>query len=114
MIRGHYSEVITVTQGQVPDLRYDNIPVVILDLGYCRNKAGNIIVDARLETRPSKVVDHRLNFTRRHVARTGDPAEDKGEVYNVAHHEADLLLAKERVEAHCVNVVDEGRAHLFS
>ena len=57
-------------------------------------------MDPRLEARTSKVVDHRLNLTRRHITRRPeDPTEDKGEVYDVAHHKADLLLAKERVEA---------------
>jgi hypothetical protein len=72
---------------------------VILELGHRINKAGNIVVDARLETRTSKVVDRRLNLTRRHIARTEDSTEDKEEVYDVAHHKADILLAKERVEA---------------
>ena len=72
---------------------------MILELGQRRNKAGNIFVDARLETRTSKVVDRRLNLARRHIARTEDSTEDKEEVYNVAHHKADILLAKERVEA---------------
>jgi hypothetical protein len=72
---------------------------VILELRHRRNKAGNVIVDA-LETRTSKVVDRRLNFTRRHIAgRLEDATEDKGEVYDVTHHKAYLLLAKERVEA---------------
>jgi hypothetical protein len=76
---------------------------VILELGHCPNKAGNVVVDARLETRTSKIVDHRLNLTRRHIAgRPEDATEDKGEVYNVAHHKTDLLLAKERVEANYV------------
>jgi hypothetical protein len=37
---------------------------MILELGHRRNKARNIVADARLETRPGKVVDHRLNLTR--------------------------------------------------
>jgi hypothetical protein len=73
---------------------------VILELGYRRNKVANVVVDARLRTRTSKVVDRRLNLTRRHIARRSeDTTEDKGEVYNVAHNKADLLLARERVEA---------------
>ena len=39
----------------------------------------------------------------RHAAgRTEDATQDKGEVYNVPHHKADILLSKERVEADCV------------
>ena len=76
---------------------------MILKLGHRLNKAGNVVVDGRLETRTSKVVDHRLNLTRRHVAgRTENAAEDKDEVYNVAHHKADILLAKEMVEANYI------------
>jgi hypothetical protein len=72
---------------------------VILELGHRPNKAGYVVVDARLETRTSKVADRRLNLTRRHIAGgLEDAAEDKGEVYDVAHHKTDLLLAKERVE----------------
>ena len=60
-------------------------------------------MDDCLETRASKVVDRRLDHNRRHDARRPEDAtEDKGEVYDVSHHKADLLLAKERVEACCV------------
>jgi len=70
---------------------------MILELGHRPNKAGNVVVDARLETGTSKIVDHRLNLTRRHiVGRPEDSTEDKGEVYDVAHHKADLLLAKRK------------------
>ena len=72
---------------------------MILELGYRRNKAGNISVYARLETRTSKVLDRRMNLARRHIARAEDSTEDKEEVYDVAHHKADILLAKERVQA---------------
>ena len=73
---------------------------MILELGHRPNKVGYVVVNARLETRTSKAVDRRLNPTRRHIAgRPEDPTEDKGEVYDVAHYMADLLLAKERVEA---------------
>ena len=85
---------ITVPQGQVLDFCYDNIIVVVkLEFRHRHNKATNVVVDARLETRTRKVVDHQLNFTRRHIARSEDPAEDKGEVYDVAHHKADILRA---------------------
>jgi hypothetical protein len=87
---------------------------VILKLGHCPNKAGNVVVDVRLATRTSKIVDHRLDLTRRQIAGgPEDATEDKDEVYDVAHHKADLLLAKERVQANR-KVMDEGRAHLFS
>ena len=73
---------------------------MILELRHRPNKAGNVVVDPSLETRTNKVVDHRLNLTRRHITRRPeDPTEDKGKVYDVAHHKADLLLAKETVEA---------------
>ena len=48
---------ITVSQGQVLNFCNDNIVVVILELGYRRNKTGNVVVDARLETRTIKVAD---------------------------------------------------------
>ena len=64
-----------------------------LEILHHRNKATDVVVDARLEARTRKVVDRRLNFTRRHIAKTEDPAEDKGEVYDVAHHKADVLRA---------------------
>lgn len=72
----------------------------MLELGHRLYKAGNVVMYARLATRSSKFVDHRLNLLRRHVARrTEDAAEDKDKVYDVAHHKADILIAKERVEA---------------
>ena len=43
---------------------------------------------------------------------TENAAEDKGEVYDVGHHEADILIPKERVEVECV--MQEERTHLFS
>ena len=75
---------------------------MILELGHRRNKVGNIVVDARLDTRTGKVVDRRLNLTRRDIARTEDSTENKGEVCDVAHHKGNLLLAKEGVEADSV------------
>ena len=39
-------------------------------------------------------------------------AEDKGEVYDVGHHEADIFNPEERVEVEYG--VQEERAHLFS
>jgi hypothetical protein len=38
--------------------------------------------------------------------------EDKSKVYNVAHHEADILMAKETVEADYIQ--QEEPTHLFS
>ena len=68
---------------------------MILELGHRPNKAANVVVDACLETRTSKVVDRRLNRTRRHIARRPvDAIEDKSEVHNVSHGKADVLLAK--------------------
>ena len=70
---------------------------MILELGYRRNKAANVVVNVGRRT--CKAVDRRLNSTRRHIAgRPEDIAEDEGEVYDVAHNKADILLAKERVE----------------
>ena len=60
-------------------------------------------MDARLETRTGKIVGHRLNLTRRHISGSPEDAtEDKGEVYDVAHHKTDLLLAKKRIEANYI------------
>jgi hypothetical protein len=42
---------------------------------------------------------------------TKNVAEDKGEVYNVGHHEADILIPEERVE---VGYVMQECTHLFS
>jgi len=70
-------------------------------------------VDAHLETRPSRIVDRWLNLTKRHiVGRPEDPTENKGEIYDVAHHKADILLAKKTVEADYI--LQEERAHLLS
>ena len=56
-------------------------------------------MDAHLETRIGKIADHRLSPTRWRIAvRPENPTEDNSEVYNVAHHEADILIAKETVE----------------
>ena len=73
---------------------------MILELAHCCvEKAANLGVDARLETRTGEVVDHRLNLITRHIStKPEDTAEDKGEVYNVASHEADILLAKEMLK----------------
>jgi len=71
---------------------------VILKLGHRPNKAADIAVDARLETRISKVVDHRPKPTRCHIAvRPENVTEDESKVYNVAHHQANILFAKEMV-----------------
>jgi hypothetical protein len=72
---------------------------VKLELGHRRDKAANVVVDARLEMRSRKAVDRRLNYARRHIARTEDSTEDMSEIYNVANYKADFLRAKERVEA---------------
>jgi len=88
---------------------------VVLELGHRHSpkKAGNVVVDACVETRTSEVVDHRPNLTGRHIARRPEDAtEDKGEVHDIAHHKADLSLAKERVEVDYV--IEEGPTHLFS
>ena len=70
-------------------------------------------MDARLETGTSKIVDHRLSLTRWHIAVSPENAtEDNSKVYNVAHHEADILIAKETVEADYM--LQEERTHLFS
>jgi hypothetical protein len=83
-------------------------------LGHRPNKAGNIIVDALLETRITIFVDHRLNLTRRNIAGgPEDATEDKDEVYDVAHHEADILIAKEMVQVEADYILQE-RTHLFS
>jgi hypothetical protein len=59
-------------------------------------KAADLGVDARLGT--SKVVYDRLNAARRHIAMTiENVAEDEGEVYDVGHHEADILIPEEEV-----------------
>lgn len=86
---------ITVLPDQVNNLFHHDILVVILEKRHSAKKAFDLGVDAYLETRTGKVVHHRLDLTWRHV--TGKPenaAEDKGEVYNVAHHYADILIAK--------------------
>jgi len=86
---------------------------MILELGHRPNKAGNVVVDARLETRAIKIVHHRLSSTRWHIAvKPENATEDKSKVNNVAHHEADILIAKETVEADYI--LQEERTHLFS
>ena len=72
---------------------------MILELGYRLNKAGNVVVNARLETRTSKIVDRQLNLARRHIAvRPENSTKDKDEVYDVANHKGNILPAKERIE----------------
>lgn len=85
---------------------------MILELRHRPNKAGNVVVDSPLDIRTSKIVDHWLNPTRWYTAvRPENATKDKSKVYNVAHHEADILMAKEMVKAD--NILQE-RAHLFS
>ena len=97
---------------QVDDLFHDDIVVVILEFGHRFNEAANLDVDVRLEVRTSKVILHRLNPTRRHVGRPENATEDKGKVYDVGHHKANILIAVQRVGAD--DVVQEERTHLFS
>ena len=86
---------------------------MIVKPGYRSNEAADLRVDARLETSIGKVIHRRLYLVRRHVAgRPENPTEDKGEVYDVAHNKADILVAEQRVEAEYV--MQEQRAHLFS
>lgn len=86
---------------------------MILELGHRPNEPGNVVVNAPSETRTSIVVDGRLNPTRRHIARRPEEAtQDKCEVYNVARHKADLLLAEERVGTGYES--NARGAHLFS
>ena len=47
---------------QVSDLYNDDIIIVILEFGHRSNKAANLGVDVRLETRASKLMLHRLNL----------------------------------------------------
>lgn len=90
---------ITILCDQVNDLFYDDIIVMILELGHRFNEPGNLGVDARLESGTSKMIRHGLNLTRCHVVgRTENTTEDKGEVYDVAHHETDVLVAKQKIE----------------
>ena len=70
-------------------------------------------MDSRLETRISKIVDHRLSPTRWHIAvGPEDATENNSKVYDVAHQETDILIAKETVEADYI--LQEERTHLFS
>ena len=112
-IRGIAWGWIRVSWDKVNNLRHDDIVVKILELGDRPNKAGNVIVYARLETRISKIVHHRLSHIRWHIAVSSENAtEDKSKVYNVRHHEADILFAKEMVDAN--HILQEKRTHLFS
>jgi hypothetical protein len=43
---------------------------------------------------------------------TENVAEDKGEVYDIGHHKADILIPEESVEVEYV--MQEERTHLFS
>jgi hypothetical protein len=104
---------IAVLFDQVNDLFHDDIVVLMLETGHIFNKAVDLGVDARLETRIGKVVHHRLDLVRWHVARRPEnPTEDKGEVHDVAHNKADILVAGQSVEADYV--VQEQRTDLFS
>jgi hypothetical protein len=104
---------IAVLFDQVNDLCHDGIVVLMLESGHTFNKTVNLGVDARLETRICKIVHHRLDLVRRHVAgRPENPTEDKGEVDDVAHNKADILVAGQSVEADYV--MQEQRTHLFS
>lgn len=98
---------------QVDDLFHDDIVVVILEFGHRFDEPTNLDVDVRLEFRTSKVILHRLNLIRRDIAgRPENATEDKGKVYDVGHHKADILIAVQRVGAD--EVVQEERTHLFS
>ncbi len=82
------------------DFCSDDIIITILELGHTINKAENLGVDARLVSRTGKIVDHRLNPIRCHIAvRPENATEDKSQVYNVTHQTRDCLLAAEGVEA---------------
>jgi len=70
-------------------------------------------VDVRLVSRTGKIVDHRLNPIRCHIAvRPENATEDKSQVYNVTHQTRYFLLAAEGVEADYV--MQEKHTHLFS
>lgn len=85
----------------------------MLECGHTFNKAVNLGVDALLKTRIGKIVHHQLNLVRWHIAgRPENPTEDKGEVDDVAHNKADILVAEQRVEADYV--MQEQRTHVFS
>ena len=112
-LQGIAGQLITVLCDQVDDLFHDDIVVVILEFGHCFDEATNLDVDVRLEFRTSKVILHRLNLIRQHIAgRPENATEDKGKVYDVGHHKADILIAVQRVGAD--EVVQEERTHLFS
>jgi len=90
---------ITILCDQINDLFHDDIVVMILELGHRFNETGNLGVDARLESGTSKMICHGLNLTRCYVVgRTENTTENKGEVYYVAHHETDILVAKQKIE----------------
>ena len=55
---------IAVLFDQVNDLFHDDIVVLMLETGHIFNKAVDLGVDARLETRIGKVVHHRLDLVR--------------------------------------------------
>ena len=104
----------TVSWDKVNNFGHDDIIATILELGHRPNKAGNVVVDARLGTRTTRIeiVDHRLSPTTWHFAlRPENVTEDNSKVYDVAHHEADILIAKEMVEAD--HILQE-RTHPFS
>jgi hypothetical protein len=113
LVRGHCRRWITVSLDQITDFRRDDIIIAILKLGHSINKAKNLRVDARLVSRTGKIVDHRLDPIRCHIAeRPENATEDKTQVYNVAHHKRDLLPATEGVEADYVT--QDEQTHLFS
>ena len=53
---------VAVLFDQVSDLCNNNIIIVILEFGHRFDKAANLGVDVRLETRTSKLMLHRLNL----------------------------------------------------
>jgi hypothetical protein len=84
---------------QVNNLFHNHILFKIHQRRPRRNEAGNLGMDDRLATRIDEVVHRRLNLIGCHIAgRREQGAEDDGEVYDIAHHTADVLVAEQSNE----------------
>lgn len=83
---------------QVDDLFHDYVVAMIRECGSRSDKVTDLVVDVRLAPRIDEVFDYRPNTTRRYVhGRFKKAREDNGEVYDVAHHTANVLFAEKRV-----------------